>query len=139
MTGRITLTKDQARRFILLKHGLLGDYQFAGKQGVVAFIRQAGCIQFDPVDVCGKNAELVLHSRVKGFTKELLYSLLYEERALLDYFDKNLSIIATADWPYFNCLRHRNRTPMSLITKNGGCYGGSAGWGSCGINPPMPG
>jgi uncharacterized protein YcaQ len=105
VTGVITLTKDQARRFILLKHGLLGDYQFAGKEGVVAFIRQAGCIQFDPIDVCGKNAELVLYSRVKGFTKELLYSLLYAERTLLDYFDKNLAIIATADWPYFRRYR----------------------------------
>lgn len=29
-------------------------------------MRQAGCIQYDPVDVCGKNAELTLQSRVKG-------------------------------------------------------------------------
>lgn len=105
MTGRITLTKEQARRFILLKQGLLGDYQFTGKQGVVDFIRQAGCIQYDPVDVCGKNTELLLHTRVKGFTKEMLSSLLYEERTLLDYFDKNLAIIPTADWPYFRRYR----------------------------------
>lgn len=105
MTGCITLTKEQARRFLLLKQGLLGDYRFAGKQGVVDFIRQAGCIQYDPVDVCGKNAELVLHTRVRDFTKEMLFSLLYEERTLLDYFDKNLAIIPTADWPYFRRYR----------------------------------
>jgi uncharacterized protein YcaQ len=97
----ITLTNEQARRFLLLKHGLIGGYKFSGKQGVLDFVRQAGCIQFDPIDVCGKNPELVLQSRVNGFTKSWLYSLLYEERKLLDYFDKNLSIIATADWPYF--------------------------------------
>ena len=101
MMQSICLSNQQARRFMLLKHGLIDSYKFAGKQGILDFVRQAGCIQFDPIDVCGKNAELVLQSRVKGFTKQLLYSLLYEDRTLLDYFDKNLSIIQTADWPYF--------------------------------------
>jgi uncharacterized protein YcaQ len=109
MAEGISLTNRQARRFMLLKHGLTGDYIFSGKPGVLDFVRQAGCIQFDPIDVCGKNAELVLQSRVKGFTKRMLYSLLYEDRALLDYFDKNLSIIQTADWPYFRRYREEYR------------------------------
>lgn len=96
-----TLTKNQARRFMLLKHGLIGKYKFIGKNGVLEFVGQAGCIQFDPVDVCGKNAELVLQSRVKGFTKQMLYDLLYKDRSLFDYFDKNLAIMETSDWPYF--------------------------------------
>jgi len=95
---------------MLLKQGLIGGYKFSGKQGIIDFVRQAGCIQFDPIDVCGKNAELVLLSRVKGFTKQLLYSLLYEDRMLLDYFDKNLAIIETADWPYFRRYREAHKT-----------------------------
>lgn len=59
----IGLSKSQARRFLLLKHGLLGPYRFRGKNGALEYVRQAGCIQFDPVDVCGKNAELVLQAR----------------------------------------------------------------------------
>ena len=59
----IGLSKSQARRFLLLKHGLLGPYRFRGKNGALEYVRQAGCIQFDPVDVCGKNAELVLQVR----------------------------------------------------------------------------
>lgn len=59
----IGLSKSQARRFLLLKHGLLGPYRFRGKSGALEYVRQAGCIQFDPVDVCGKNAELVLQAR----------------------------------------------------------------------------
>lgn len=105
----VTLSKEQARRFLLLKHGLLGEYRFIGKQGAYDFVRQAGCIQFDPVDVCGKNAELVLQSRVKGFTKEMLAQLLYEDRLLVDYPDKNLSIIPTEDWPYFARYRKAAR------------------------------
>jgi uncharacterized protein YcaQ len=84
----ITLTNRQARQFMLLKHGLLGEYRFIEKQGVLDFVRQAGCIQFDPVDSCGKNAELTLQSRVKGFTKNTLYELLYNDRKLVDYPDK---------------------------------------------------
>ena len=49
----LTITKAQARQFILAKQGLLGAYRFSGKDGAYAYIRQAGCIQFDPVDVCG--------------------------------------------------------------------------------------
>lgn len=59
----IGLSKSQARRFLLLKHGLLGPYRFRGKNGALEYVRQTGCIQFDPVDVCGKNAELVLQAR----------------------------------------------------------------------------
>ena len=80
----ISFTKRQACRFLLLKQGLLGDYRFEGKQGIMEFIRQAGCIQFDPVDVCGKNAELVLQSRIKPFSKEMLSDLLYQDRVLVD-------------------------------------------------------
>ncbi|WP_245947993.1 hypothetical protein [Paenibacillus sambharensis] len=80
----IQLTKRQARQFLLLKHGLLGEYKFSGKQGVLDFVRQASCIQFDPIDVCGKNAEVVLQSRIKGFTKGMLAELLYEDRSLVD-------------------------------------------------------
>ena len=73
----LNLTLDEAKRFILYKQGLLGEHRFSGKEGVLDFVRQAGCIQFDPIDVCGKNAELVLQSRVSGFTKKMLYELLY--------------------------------------------------------------
>ena len=105
----IRLTKQQARRFILLKQGLLGDYRFTGKEGTLSYIRQAGCIQFDPIDVCGKNAELVLQSRVKGFTRSMLYDLLYKDRKLIDYFDKNLSVLPVEDWKNFQRDRNNHR------------------------------
>ena len=68
------ISKQQARQFILAKQGLIGTHRFIGKQGVYEYVRQAGCIQYDPVDVCGKNAELTLQSRVKGFRKTMLGS-----------------------------------------------------------------
>lgn len=103
------LTKEQARQFILAKQGLLGSYRFSGKDGACAYVRQAGCIQYDPVDVCGKNADLTLQSRVKGFRKSMLAELLYRDRLLVDYADKELSIWTTEDWPYFSSYRARSR------------------------------
>ncbi|MBQ6478729.1 MAG: YcaQ family DNA glycosylase [Erysipelotrichaceae bacterium] len=105
----LKITKQQARRFILVKQGLIGAYRFIGKDGAYSFIRQAGCIQFDPVDVCGKNAELTLQSRVKGFKKMMLQELLYKDRKLVDYVDKELSIWPIEDWPYFSSYRERSR------------------------------
>ena len=104
----LTITKQQAARFILAKQGLIGSYRFIGKDGAYDYVHQAGCIQFDPVDVCGKNAELTLQSRVKGFTKSMLRELLYEDRKLVDYVDKELSIWPTEDWPYFASFRERS-------------------------------
>ena len=103
------LTKIQARQFILAKQGLLGSYRFYGKAGAYEYVQQAGCIQYDPVDVCGKNAELTLQSRVKGFQKTMLAELLYQDRLLVDYTDKELSIWPTRDWPYFSVFRERSR------------------------------
>ena len=103
------LTKKQAQMFILAKQGLLGSYRFSGKDGAYAYVRQAGCIQYDPVDVCGKNAELTLQSRVKGFQKSMLAELLYMDRLLVDYADKELSIWPAEDWPYFSSYRERSR------------------------------
>ncbi len=104
-----TIKKQQAAQFILAKQGLIGAYRFAGKAGAYDYARQAGCIQFDPVDVCGKNAELTLQSRVRGFRKSMLQELLYEDRRLVDYVDKELSIWPTEDWPFFASFRERSR------------------------------
>jgi uncharacterized protein YcaQ len=62
----ITITNREARQFMLLKHGLLGEYKFVGKQGVLNYVRQTGCIQYDPIDICGRNGRRNAH----------LYSLL---------------------------------------------------------------
>ena len=107
MTDEMKLTITQARRFLLLKQGLLGEYRFEGKAGALGYVRQAGCLQFDPVDVCGRNAELSLQSRVRGFRKKQLEELLYKDRLLIDYPDKELSIFCVEDWPYFAEYRRR--------------------------------
>ncbi len=104
-----TVSKEQARRFLLRKHGLLGPTPFSGKEGILAYVRQAGCVQYDPVDVCGKSHELAFLSRVEGFAPALLRELLYEDRLLMDFWDKNMSLVLTEEWPYFEPVRESYR------------------------------
>ena len=92
-----------------MKQGLYGPHKFSGKSGVMDFIHQAGCIQYDPIDICGKNHELVLQSRVSGFRKEHLFELLYKDRVLIDYYDKMMAIFPIEDWPYFESTREYYR------------------------------
>jgi uncharacterized protein YcaQ len=83
--------------------------QLQGKQGVLDYIRHVGCIQFDTVNVVGANAELVLQSRVAGYTPALLKELLYQDRSLVDGWDKQASIHRTSEWPYFSHRREAMR------------------------------
>ena len=103
------ITVQTARRYLLMKQGLFGDRRFRGMQGAYEYVRQSGCIQFDPIDVIGQNAELTLQSRVISFRKKHLRDLLYKERKLFDYPDKEMSIIPMEDWPYFHRFRDLSR------------------------------
>ena len=101
------LTLNQAKRFLLLKHGLLGEKRYRECADILKFVDSVGCIQYDPVDVIGKNPELVLQSRFVNFKREYLYQELYENRTLIDYWDKNMSIITKSDFKYFGRIRDK--------------------------------
>lgn len=109
------ISKKDARKFLLIKHGLYGKRRFNGEKGILEYIRQAGCIQFDPIDICGKNPELVLQSRIEGFKPEQLYKLLYEDRKLIDYWDKNMAILPVEDWPYMERRRKHSETSARIV------------------------
>lgn len=97
----ITLDAKTARRFLLAHHGLMPPRAMAGKTGILEYIARVGCIQYDTINVVGRNADLVLQSRVKNYSPEILDSLLYQERLLIDGWDKLASLYLTSDWPYF--------------------------------------
>ena len=105
------ISLSNARRFVLRKQGLLGAHAFCGLRGIEGFVRQAGCVQYDPIDVCGKSPELTLHSRVKGFSLPLLTRALYDKRTLIEYWDKNMAIVSREDWPLFARTRAASAAP----------------------------
>ncbi|MEK5397548.1 winged helix-turn-helix domain-containing protein [Paenibacillus sp. FSL K6-2859] len=100
-----TITKKQARLFLLAHQKLTRGALPAGKLSIYDYVRHVGCIQYDPLNIAGHNHELVLQARVPGFTPEQAQELLYQDRLLFDGWDKNMSIYCTEDWPYFKRRR----------------------------------
>ena len=94
-----------ARRFLLAHQRLLSPRRVEGADGVMDLFRHLGCIQFDPIDIVGRNPDLVLQSRVAGYRPSLLEELMYNERRLYVGWDKMAAIVQSADWPSF--ARHR--------------------------------
>ncbi|QQO09652.1 DNA glycosylase AlkZ-like family protein [Breznakiella homolactica] len=103
-TETIHASKEEIRRYLLSYQHLAGTGEFPG--GPSAFIRRAGCIQFDPLDTVGRNPDLVLQSRFPEYRKGDIDKLLYEDRVLFDVWDKNMAICAVEDWPYFSRFRN---------------------------------
>ncbi|MCL6602930.1 MAG: winged helix DNA-binding domain-containing protein [Paenibacillus sp.] len=99
------ITKKQARLFLLQHQQLNPSILSGSKQSIYDYIRRVGCIQYDPLSITGHNHELVLQARIPGFTPELVQELLYQDRLLIDGWDKNMSIYCTEDWPYFQRSR----------------------------------
>ena len=105
---KIQLTNKQARRYILHYQGLLNSRRLKNKDDICQFVKKVGCIQFDPLDRVGTNPHLVLQARVKEYEPELLEELLYDDRELIDNWDKNMSIYHRSDWPYFQRYREKS-------------------------------
>jgi len=72
---------------------------------MLSYIKKVGCIQFDPVNVAGRNHDLVFQARVKDYRPEQIDKLLYEDRQLIDGLDKNMSIYPVEDWQHLKRLR----------------------------------
>ena len=108
-----TITQNEARRFMLAYHGLYPPRSIQGKKGILNYIRQVGSIQFDPINIVGRNPDLVLQSRIKDYRPIMLDELLYEERKLSDGWDKMASIYAMDDWPYFLRRKYAIRNQLN--------------------------
>lgn len=97
--------KEQICKYLVRYQHLCDDTILENTDSIVEYISKVGCIQYDPLNVVGRNPDLVLQSRCKGYQKGDIDKYLYEDRVLFDVWDKNMAICAISDWPYFE--RHR--------------------------------
>lgn len=114
----IHLTKNELKRFLVIYQGLQTNEPFVGKEGIVDYVKRVGCIQFDPLNVVGRNPDLVLQSRIRHYFKDMLEELLYEDRQLIDGWDKMMAIHLAVDWPYFRRLREEKRIDIERVLRN---------------------
>jgi len=61
---------------MLAAHHLLPPRRKRGNEGVLRVIRDLQSIQFDPINVVGRNPDLVLQSRVRDYQPRMLDDLL---------------------------------------------------------------
>ncbi len=98
-------TKQEARRMLVHYHNLDGNENLQQVDGVRRIMNKIGSIQYDPLNVVGRNADLVLQARVHEYKPEHLSYLLYEEHCLTDGFDKEMCIYNTKDFEKFAKIR----------------------------------
>ena len=94
------ITRAVARRYLILHHFLAPPRSLPpGDAGILAVIARFGSIQFDPIEIAGRNHDVVLLARVRDYRREQTDRLLYATRALYETYNKGLSLVPTADLP----------------------------------------
>ncbi|HET7028531.1 MAG TPA: crosslink repair DNA glycosylase YcaQ family protein [Candidatus Limnocylindrales bacterium] len=96
------VTAAAARRFLVLRHLLAPPRSLPGTlDGVRAAIARLGSLQFDPLEIAGRNHDLVLLARVRDYRRELTDELLYGTRELYEAYNKGLSLLPTSELPWY--------------------------------------
>ena len=72
-------------------------------------IDRLGSLQFDPLEVAGRNHDLVLLARIHGYRREWTDELLYRDRLLYETYNKGLSLVPTAELPFYRITWDLNR------------------------------
>ena len=72
-------------------------------------VDRLGSLQFDPLEVAGRNHDLVLLSRIRDYRREWTDGLLYRDRRLYETYNKGLSLVPTAELPWFRVTWDINR------------------------------
>ena len=85
------LTIDEAKTYMIGYH-FLNTNELKGIDSIKVVFDRLHSIQYDPLDVVGRNSELVLQARISDFKKEMLQQALYQERYLIDGWDKQMGI-----------------------------------------------
>ena len=73
-------------------------------------VSRLGSLQFDPLDVTGRNHDLVLAARIDGYERAWTEGLLYRERWLYEAYNKGLSLLPTAELPWYRIGWDRERS-----------------------------
>jgi uncharacterized protein YcaQ len=96
------LDRATARRFLAARHLLLPPRALAAEpESVMRVVERLGSLQFDPLDVTGRNHDLVLAARIAGYQPAWTDALLYRDRRLFETYNKGLSLLPTAELPWY--------------------------------------
>ncbi len=105
-----SLSVAVARRHLVIRHFLAPARSLpAAEESVLAVVDRFGSLQFDPLEVAGRNHDLVLQARVAGYRRPWTDHLLYDRRLLFEAYNKGLSILPTRELPWHRLTWDRAR------------------------------
>lgn len=114
----ISMSKEDLRKFLVVYQGLYTKNTFIGEDGIKDFIKRVGCVQYDPLNVVGRNIDLMMQSRIENYDPIMMNNLLYSKRELVDGWDKVMSIYSIEDWPYFERVRLRRKEGIEEVLRH---------------------
>ena len=76
-------------------------------------VDRLGSLQFDPLEVAGRNHDLTLLARVAGYRRTWTDELLYGSRDLYETYNKQLSLVPTAELPWYRLTWDREHEAHS--------------------------
>ncbi|MGH2475480.1 MAG: winged helix-turn-helix domain-containing protein [Candidatus Limnocylindrales bacterium] len=104
-----SLDRATARRFLVRRHLLAPPRGLPPEPASVkTVVARLGSLQFDPLDVAGRNHDLVLAARIDGYRRAWTDALLYEDRWLYETYNKGLSLVPTAELPWYRATWDQN-------------------------------
>jgi len=110
VTAARALSAAVARRFLVRRHLLAPPRSLPAEPGsVMRVVDRLGSLQFDPIDVAGRNHDLTLLARIDGYRREWTDGLLYRDRVLYETYNKQFSLVPTAELPWYRITWDRNR------------------------------
>src|SRR6266487_6158814 len=105
----LVLSLGEARRLAVRSQHLAGPPPAAGIEGMRQVLRGLRVLQLDPVNVVARSHLLVLWSRLGGFDRDDLDTLLWRERWLFEYWAHAASIVLTEDYPIHRVMMRAHR------------------------------
>jgi uncharacterized protein YcaQ len=107
------LSLEQARRLAIRGQHLSGPQPGQGLDGMREVLRSLRVLQIDPVNVVARSHLLVLWSRLGGFDRADLDTLLWQERWMFEYWAHAASLVLTEDYPIHQHLMRANRDTLA--------------------------
>src|SRR6186997_2393578 len=102
------VSRPVARRFMAIRHLLAPPRSLpAEPASVMRVVDRLGSLQFDPIDVAGRNHDLTLNSRIAGYRRQWTDDVLYRDRDLYETYNKMLSLVPTDELPWYRHIWDR--------------------------------
>lgn len=100
MNDKIRLTREEARQYLLGQLRLNEPAKPSGAEGVRTLLRELRCIQLDPLDPLGTNADLVVLARVDKVRRGDLFQYVYPGYAF-EHFAKERCLLPAEAFPWY--------------------------------------